>query len=1065
MANTRGSLRVLLGAAPGVGKTYAMLQEGRRLRDEGKDVVIALLETHGRRATAQASEGLEQVPRRRVRYRGMWLDEMDLFKVVERAPQVALVDEFAHSNAPGSVHAKRWQDVEDLLDAGIDVITTINVQHIESLNDVVRGITGSEQRETVPDKVLRSATQIELVDLPPEGLRERLSAGLVYQPDRVDAALSNYFRLGNLTALRELALLWLAGRVDEALKAYRSEHHISAKWETRERVVVALSGGPEGEQLLRRGARVARASGGGDLMAVHVTSEDGLCGSDPVLLEQQRDLVEQLGGSYHQITGESIADSLLQFARANNATQIIVGVSRRSAISRWLGRPSSTNEIISKSGDIDVHVVTHAFAHRRMLARLRLPRRRRTMTTPRIALGFLFACLAVPAVAMLLALASDPLFAARDALVLQLIVVASALIGGVAPATMAAVLSGLALDYLYVAPTGSLHMPHWQDWLTMLLYVAVGVIVSFVVDRAGERARQAQRASAESEMLAAISGAVLRSGDPLEAIVSRTREAFGFTCVRVVKDGEVLASDGDESDGGESDVDARSVRGETDPGEKGAERDGRTGLGLFGADRVGLGPDGAGPARRPPDGSGMSAASAMTPSSGTIAIGDDGVTLELYGHPIEASDQRLLMAVASQILTVLEHNVLAQKAQEVEPLAAAEKMRTALLNAVSHDLRRPLASATAAVSGLRRMGDTMSGEDRDELLAVADESLGQLTKLVTDLLDVSRIREGALPLAMVASDVGAAIVPVLDERHIGPGKVDLDLDPQLPLVMADPPLLKRALANVVENAMRFTPEDGRIHISASAFNGMVEIRVADRGPGVPDERKADIFVPFHRLGDTDNTTGLGLGMALSKGFVESMGGSIEAEDTPGGGLTMVVGLHAADPALRLGQPIPTADIPASAERVEAATLAVSGMVSDVMLPLRGEASADVLEGLMGRALNGAGGRPDASGGHKDVTGGRPDASGGRPDGSGGRPETTGGYEDVTGGRTGVVKSAGRANLSGRENKQNGANRVGGVNIAGVEGRTDETDGMNRANPTNDYTTIVGASRNDPKEAR
>lgn len=881
---------MLLGAAPGVGKTYAMLQEGRRLRSEGKDVVIALLETHGRQATAQAAEGIEQVPRRRVRYRGMWLDEMDLFKVVERGPQVALVDEFAHSNAPGSVHAKRWQDVEDLLDAGIDVITTINVQHIESLNDVVRGITGSAQRETVPDKVLRAATQIELVDLPPEGLRERLAAGLVYQPNRVDAALSNYFRLGNLTALRELALLWLAGRVDEALKAYRDEHHISAKWETRERVVVALSGGPEGERLLRRGARVARASGGGDLMGVHVTSEDGLRGSDPVLLEQQRELVEQLGGSYHQITGESIADALLQFARANNATQIIVGVSRRSAISRWLGRPSSTNEIISKSGDIDVHVVTHAFAHRQTLLRWRLPRARRTMTMPRIAAGFLFSCFAVPAVAGLLAFASDPMFAARDALVLQLIVVASALIGGVAPATMAAVLSGLALDYLYVAPTGTLHMPHWQDWLTMLLYVAVGVIVSFVVDRAGERARQAQRASAESEMLAAISGAVLRSGDPLEAIVARMREAFGFTRVRVVRGDEVLASDGDEAD-------------------------------------------------------------AAIPS--TIAIGDEGVTLELYGRAIEANDQRLLMAVASQILTVLEHNVLAQKAQEVEPLAAAEKMRTALLNAVSHDLRRPLASATAAVSGLRRMGHTISEEDRDELLAVADESLGQLTKLVTDLLDVSRIREGALPLAMVASDVGAAIVPVLDERHIGPGKVDLDLDPQLPLVMADPPLLRRALANVVDNAMRFTSEEGRIRISASAFNGMVEIRVADRGPGVPDERKADMFVPFHRLGDTDNTTGLGLGMALSKGFVESMGGSIEAEDTPGGGLTLVIGLHAADAALRLGQPIPPADIPAS-------TMAVSGMLSDVMLPLRGEASADVLEGLVGRALNVAGGGPDGA---------------------------------------------------------------------------------------------------------
>ena len=333
---------MLLGAAPGVGKTCAMLKEGRRLKSEGKDVVIALLETHGRKATEREAKGLERVPLRRTRYRGMWLEEMDLFGVIERHPDVALVDELAHTNAPGSMHDKRWQDVEDLLDAGIDVITTINVQHIESLNDVVREITGSTQKETVPDKVLRSATQVELVDLPPEGLRERLSAGLVYKPDRVDAALSNYFRVGNLTALRELALLWLAGRVDEALKEYRDEHHINAKWETRERVIVALSGGPEGEQLLRRGARVARASGGGDLIAVHVTSEDGLAGSNPGLLVKQRALVEQLGGTYHQIVGEDIADALLDFARANNATQVIVGVSRRSAVSRWFGRPSAT---------------------------------------------------------------------------------------------------------------------------------------------------------------------------------------------------------------------------------------------------------------------------------------------------------------------------------------------------------------------------------------------------------------------------------------------------------------------------------------------------------------------------------------------------------------------------------------------------------------------------------------------------------------------------------------------------------------------------------------------------
>ncbi|KAB8289209.1 histidine kinase [Bifidobacterium ramosum] len=890
MAQARGTFRVLLGAAPGVGKTCAMLKEGHRLQEDGKDVVIALLETHGRAATAKAAEGLEMVPRRRVRYRGMWLEEMDLFRIIERHPQVALVDELAHTNAPGSVHRKRWQDVMDLLDAGIDVITTINVQHIESLNDVVREITGSTQKETVPDKVLRSASQVELVDLPPEGLRERLAAGFVYKPDRVDAALSNYFRVGNLTALRELALLWLAGRVDEALKTYREEHHINAKWETRERVIVALSGGPEGEQLLRRGARVARASGGGDLIAVHVTPEDGLAGSNPALLIKQRELVEELGGTYHQIVGEDIAEALLDYARANNAAQVIVGVSRRNALSRWLGRPSTPNSIIEKSGDIDVHIVTHAFASRgfRMPSANRPP-----IEWKRRAAGFAFAVLSVLLTGWMLYRFSAPAYAQRDALVLQLLVVISAVVGGLAPAMVCAVLSGFVLDLLYTMPIGTLHVMRVSDMVTIVLYVLVGIIVSAVVDRADTIARQAQRASAESEILAGVAGAVLRSDDPLQAIVHRTREAFGFSCVRVVQDGRIIVSDGE-------------------PGTVAGGGTGETGTDV--------------------------ATGVEEPE--TIAMSDSGPQLKLYGKPVEASDQRMLLAILSQIQTVLEHKDLERKASEIGPLAAAEKVRTGLLNAVSHDLRRPLASATAAVSGLQRMGDTMSERDRRELLGVAANGLKQLTRLVTDLLDVSRIREGALPLALAATDVGEEIIPLFDELNIGPWSIDLDIDPDLPLVVADPALLRRALSNVLVNAMRFTPAGKRVRLSASAFNGVVEIRVADQGPGVPDSRKNDIFLPFHRLGDTDNTTGLGLGMALSKGFVESMGGSISPEDTPGGGLTIVITLRAADRTLRAGQPIPPDERPDPADILEKDTLNVSGAVSDVILPLPGDGRSD-----------------------------------------------------------------------------------------------------------------------------
>src|SRR4029453_3094343 len=298
-----GQLRVYFGAAPGVGKTYKMLEEGHRRLARGTDVVIGFVKTHGRKPPAELMEGIEVIPRATVTYRGTTLEEMDLAAVLARRPQVALVDELAHTNAPGSTNEKRWQDIEELLDAGITVITTVNVQHLESLNDVVYEITGIRQRETVPDAVVRQAQQIELVDMTPEALRRRLVHGNVYSPDKVDAALGNYFRVGNLTALRELALLWLADRVDEGLQRYKAEHHIDHVWEARERVVVALTGGAEGETLIRRASRVAQRAGNGALLAVHVLSSDGLTGASSAALRKQRALVESLGGTYHQAVG------------------------------------------------------------------------------------------------------------------------------------------------------------------------------------------------------------------------------------------------------------------------------------------------------------------------------------------------------------------------------------------------------------------------------------------------------------------------------------------------------------------------------------------------------------------------------------------------------------------------------------------------------------------------------------------------------------------------------------------------------------------------------------------
>ncbi|MFH8386857.1 universal stress protein [Kitasatospora sp. NPDC018058] len=366
----RGRLRVYLGAAPGVGKTYDMLSEGQRRAARGTDVVIAFMEDYGRPLTRRMAEGLETVPRRTLSYRGCSFTEMDLDAVLARHPQVALVDELAHTNVPGCRHEKRWQDVEELLEAGIDVISTVNIQHLESLNDVVEQITGIRQRETIPDDVVRRADQIELVDMSAEALRRRMAHGNVYPPEKIDTALTNFFRAGNLTALRELALLWAADRVEEALLRYRHDHGIQQPWGTRERVLVALSGGPEGDTLIRRAKRTASRGAGGEFLAVHVARDDGLASAPPQLLARQRALVESLGGVWHTVTAGDPAQAVLAFARQVNASQIVIGATRRSRLKGLFGRGTGETIIEGSGDDIDVYVVTHAeAAHGRFLHR------------------------------------------------------------------------------------------------------------------------------------------------------------------------------------------------------------------------------------------------------------------------------------------------------------------------------------------------------------------------------------------------------------------------------------------------------------------------------------------------------------------------------------------------------------------------------------------------------------------------------------------------------------------------------------------------------------------------
>ena len=359
-AGRRGLLRVYLGAAPGVGKTYAMLEEGRRARDRGRDVVVGFVESYGRPRTQEAIDGLEVVPRKVISYRDCQFEEMDTDAILARHPQRALVDELAHTNVPGSRHVKRWQDVDELLDAGIDVITTVNIQHLESLNDVVERITGARQRETVPDDIVRAADQIEVVDITPEALRRRMVHGNIYGPDKVDAALANYFQIGNLAALRELALLWVANEVDAALEEYRARHGITDPWETRERIVVGLTESPHNEDLIRRSARLAQRLHG-ELLGVHVGRGEGLVDKQGDRLAAHRQLLEDLGGEYHDVVGDDVASALVDFALAQNATQLVIGSSRRS---RWteLVRGSVINRVIRRAGPVNVQVMSHEAA-------------------------------------------------------------------------------------------------------------------------------------------------------------------------------------------------------------------------------------------------------------------------------------------------------------------------------------------------------------------------------------------------------------------------------------------------------------------------------------------------------------------------------------------------------------------------------------------------------------------------------------------------------------------------------------------------------------------------------
>ncbi len=831
----RGELRIYLGAAPGVGKTFAMLGEARRRAERGADVVVGLVETHGRAKTRELLDGLETVPRTTRTHRGHEFEEMDLAAVVARHPQVVLVDELAHTNVPGSPHAKRWEDIDELLDAGIDVLSTVNVQHLESLNDVVERITGVRQHETVPDEVVRKADQLELVDITPEALRRRLAHGNVYPANRIDAALGNYFRVGNLTALRELALLWVADQVDVALRRYRAEQRITDTWETRERVVASITAGPESETLIRRASRIANRAGA-ELMVVHVLRGDGLAGSSPQAVTRYRKLTEDVGATYHTVVGDDVPTALLDFARGVDATQLVIGTSRRSRLARALDEGIGA-AVIRGCGPIDVHMVTHGETGHGPHVRLE----RSPLGARRLVLGWVLAFVLPGVVTFGGVVLHHTLDISTNAAGYVLASVAVALVGSLWPALLSAVLGGLLLNYFFVPPVYTLDIERPENFVTMITMMVVAVLVALVVDRAARRAQQAAEARTEAALLASYARTVLSHPMPLIRLLTQVQENFGLSSVALLEraddDWHRVACVGprpcDEPD--EADIDVP-----------------------------------------------------VTPD----------VHLAIRGRTLPAADRQALEGAARQALLALRQQRATEQAAAARHKAETTELRTALLSAVGHDLRTPLTSIKAAIGSLRDPELHLDRHDTEELLATAEESADRLAGLVDNLLDSSRLATGAVepnirPVGY--EEVVALAMSGIDDRRL----VEVGVDERVPLVLADAGLLERVVANVVDNALRHgkggsTPEgELPVAVRASAYGGQVELRVVDHGRGLPRDAGGAVFAPFQRLGDRDATTGVGLGLSVAKGFMEAMGGTIRAEDTPGGGLTVVISLPAA----------------------------------------------------------------------------------------------------------------------------------------------------------------------------
>jgi two-component system sensor histidine kinase KdpD len=838
---SRGRLRIYLGAAPGVGKTFAMLDEGHRRRARGADVVVGVVETHGRANTEARLGDLEVLPRRTVEYRGSSFSELDIDALLARHPDVALVDELAHTNVEGSRNAKRWADIEELLDAGIDVISTVNIQHLASVNDVVQRITGVRQRETVPDEWVRRAEQVELVDMTPEALRRRLAHGNVYPAERIDAAMSNYFRPGNLAALRELALLWVADRVEDQLQEYLRDHEIPGTWETRERVLVALTGAPGNDAVIRRAARIAGRVGG-DLIGVHVVSGDGLAGPSKGSLAEHRRLLEELGGTYREVAGDDVAAALVGAARTDRATQLVIGASRRS---RWdeLRGGSVVNGLLRSARDLDIHVISSGDEPAAGHAGRGTPGRRvGGPTARRVVAAWVLLAVGLPLLILVMRTVGAELGLATEVLSALIVVLAAAALGGVVPGIVGSLAAVVAINYFLVDPVGTFRIAEPENLIALVVFVAVSSTVATLVDRVRRRSLEAAAATAEASALARAAAVLATVPDPLPDLLDQLRRLAQVDGAAVLRRDPISATVWT----------VEATAGEPAP---------------------------------------------LSPDEGTAYdLSPDGRTVVVF-RPPPAGPGTVLDAFVDALSVALEARRLQAEAADAAVVAEADALRTGILQAVSHDLRTPLAGIKASVTSLLSTDVTFDAEVTQEFLRTIDTEVDRLDRVVGNLLDMGRLQAGALSVLRRPTALEEVVSAALGHLDLMGDQVRVEVPETLPLVDIDGALVERAVANVVANAVAVQPAATPVRVQAASFQRgdeeWVSLQVVDHGPGLPSHARERVFEPFQRLGDRSTQAGVGLGLAIAQGFTTATGGALDLDDTPGGGLTVTFELPVA----------------------------------------------------------------------------------------------------------------------------------------------------------------------------